>query len=209
MMADKIAGVLFDIGGVLVALDGVPSMAALLGLEAHHETLHALWMSSPSVLAHETGRIGAAEFAAGVVADLELPVTADVFLRDFCSWPKGLLPGALELLEDIPRSYRVAALSNTSAVHWDSILAMGLERRFEQTYLSHRIGHMKPANEAFSIALAGMGLSPSEVIFLDDGQRNVDAATSHGLHAHLVKGPQEARTVLEQYGVVPLRDARS
>jgi len=208
-MAYKIAGVLFDIGGVLVALDGVPSVAALLGVEADHERLHALWMASPSVVAHETGRIGAAEFAAGVVADLELPVTADMFLQDFCSWPKSLLPGALELLDDIPRTYRVAALSNTCAIHWNSIMAMGLERRFEQTYLSHQIGHMKPANEAFSIALAGMGLRPSEVLFLDDGLRNVDAARTFGMRAHLVKGPEEARTVLEQHGVVSLRDMTS
>jgi FMN phosphatase YigB (HAD superfamily) len=201
-----IAGVLFDIGGVLVALDGVPSIAALLGMEPDHETLHALWMASPSVVAHETGRIGAADFAAGVVADLKLPVTAEVFLQDFCCWPRSLLPGALELLDDIPRSYRVAALSNTSAVHWSSIMAMGLAGRFEQTYLSHQIGHMKPASEAFSIALAGMGMRPSEVLFLDDGQRNVDAAIGHGMHACLVKGPQEARAVLARYGVVAAAD---
>lgn len=32
-MDDRIAGVVFDIGGVLAALDGMPSLAALLGVE--------------------------------------------------------------------------------------------------------------------------------------------------------------------------------
>src|SRR5437660_11172475 len=105
-MGDKILGVLFDLGGVLVALDGVPSVAALLGVEAQHEALHATWLASPSVVAHETGKISAEEFAAGVVIDLKLSVTADVFLQDFRSWPKGLLPGALELLDEIPHTSR-------------------------------------------------------------------------------------------------------
>ena len=137
------------------------------------------------------------------VADLRLPVTADCFLQDFCNWPTGLLPGALQLLDEIPDTYHVAALSNTSAVHWDKIRAMGLVDRFDQTYLSHQIGCLKPATEAFLVALDGMGLSPSDVLFLDDGLRNIDAAVKLGMHAHVARGPEEARRVLAQYGVVP------
>jgi glucose-1-phosphatase len=202
-MADKIAGVLFDIGGVLVALDGVPSLARFLGVDENHEGLHAMWMASPSVVAHETGKIEAATFAARVVADLNLSVTADTFLQDFCAWPKTVLPGALQLLDEIPRACRVAALSNTSAVHWDTISALGVAERFERTYLSHQIGYLKPSAEAFLVALNGMALAPSEVLFLDDGLRNVDAARDLGIRAHVVRGPQEARNVLVQYGVIP------
>ncbi len=202
-MDSNIAGILFDIGGVLVDLNGVPSMAKLLGVRPDHEALHAMWLASPSVVAHETGKIDAAAFAAGVVEDLRLPVTAGYFLQEFCSWPTELLPGALRLLDEIPDTYELAALSNTSAVHWDKMQAMGLVDRFDRTYLSHQIGYLKPAAEAFRIALEGMGLSPSRVLFLDDGQRNIDAAANLGMHAHLARGPEEARRVLAHYGVVP------
>lgn len=202
-MAHKIAGILFDIGGVLVALDGVPSMAKLLGVEPRHEALHAMWVASPSVVAHETGRMEAAAFAVNLVAEFGLPITADGFLQEFCDWPTGVLPGAVQLLDEIPDGYRLAALSNTSAVHWEKIRAMGLVDRFEQTYLSHRIGYLKPDRRAFLTALEGMGLAPSEVLFLDDGLRNVEAAAKLGMQAHLARGPEEARHVLAQYGVVP------
>lgn len=201
-MDRRLSAVLFDIGGVLVALDGVPAMAKLLDMAPDHETLHAMWLASPSVVAHETGKIDAAAFAAGAVRDFRLPVTADRFLREFRSWPTGLLPGALQLLDEIPDDYRVAALSNTSAVHWERISEMGFVDRFEQTYLSHELGCLKPADEAFLAALDGMGLAPAEVLFLDDGMRNVEAAARLGMHAHLARGPDEARRVLADSGVV-------
>jgi putative hydrolase of the HAD superfamily len=202
MTRTAIKAVLFDVGGVLVTLDGVPSLARLLGVEPSHETLHHLWMTSASVVAHETGRIGAAEFAAGVVADLGLPVTPDAFLDDFCGWPGGLQPGALELLDAIPRSYRLAALSNTSAVHWEKIAATGLTHRFERAFLSHEIGYLKPAREAFLCALGGLDLPASDVLFIDDGRKNVEAATSLGLHARMARDAVEARAVLVDCGVL-------
>lgn len=189
--------------GVLVALDGVPCMARLLGVEPRHEALHALWLGSPSVVAHETGRIDAETFAAGVVADLGLPTTPAGFLREFRAWPTGLLPGTLALLDEIPRRYPLAVLSNTSEAHWSVIREMGLEGRFAGTYLSHQIGYLKPDPEAFQTALKGMGLAPAEVLFLDDSSRNVEAARRLGMHAQVVKGPAQARQVLAQYGVVP------
>jgi len=205
-MDNRICGVLFDIGGVLVALDGVPSLAALLGVEARDEALHAMWMASPAVVAHETGKIGPAEFAVGAVADFKLSVTPEWFLADFVGWLKGPLPGASDLLNEIPKGCQVAALSNMSAVHWDAIAATGLTRRFDRLFVSHEIGYLKPSGEAFAIALDGMRLSPSEIIFLDDGLRNVEVARALGMEAHLVRGPDEARAVLMEHGIIHERD---
>lgn len=197
-----IRAILFDVGGVLVTLDGVRSLAKLLGVEPSYDALHQLWMASPSVVAHETGKVDATEFAAGVVEDLRLPITPEAFLEDFRGWPGGLQPGALELLDSIPPHYRVAALSNISAMHWDRIEATGLPARFERTFLSHEIGHLKPSPGAFLHALDELDLIAPDVLFIDDSRVNVSAATALGMPAHLARHPAEARAVLVDYGVV-------
>lgn len=198
----EVQGLLFDLGGVLVALDGMPYLASLLRWETDHEALHTAWLRSPSVIAHETGQIEPAAFAAGVVADLELPTTPDDFLREFCGWLKGPLPSAVELLDEIPERYQLAALSNMSAIHWESVAESGVTRRFSQLFVSHQTGHLKPAAAAFQTALDGMGLTAADVLFIDDGVRNVDAARALGMAAEIARGPAEARAVLVQYGVL-------
>ena len=197
-----VKGVLFDVGGVLVALDGMPALAAMLGVGATHEELHRLWMAAPSVRDHESGRISARTFAEAVVRDLQLGASPDEFLEVFMAWPTHVHPGAVELVAEIPADYQVAILSNTNAAHWERITAMGLPQRFSQCYLSHEIGHLKPTNEAYLAALQGMDLQPEEVVFVDDGPGNVAAAQALGMNAHLVRNPQEARVVLERYRIV-------
>ena len=47
-----------------------------------------------------------------------------------------------------------------------------------------------------------MGLPPGEVLFLDDGAANVEAARELGIEAHLVRGPAEAEAILQGYDVL-------
>src|SRR5438045_9641787 len=77
----RINGVLFDVGGVLVALDGVPSLAALLGVDASPDDMHRRWMCCPSVRLHETGKLSAEAFASAVVTALGLSLSPATFLR--------------------------------------------------------------------------------------------------------------------------------
>jgi putative hydrolase of the HAD superfamily len=194
--------VLLDVGGVLVDLDGMPSLATLLNSAESGETLHERWMASKAVIAHESGQISASEFAERLTVELRLPIPPCRFLKAFRVWPRSLRPGALELLDRIPPEYVVAALSNTSAVHWERINALGLAGRFRRTYLSFETGHLKPGQEAFHVALADMGAHPSEVLFFDDSDANVHVAQRLGIDAHLAEGPHDVEQILHDYGIL-------
>ncbi len=134
VMPKEILGVLFDIGGVLVALDGVPSLARLLQIEASHDDIHKLWIAFPPSSSTKRVRCRAEEFAKRAVADLHLSVSPRAFLREFSAWLGAPLPGSYDLVERIPERYRVAALSNMSALHWNRIKKLGLPERFEALY---------------------------------------------------------------------------
>jgi hypothetical protein len=66
--------VLFDVGGVLVELSGVPTMLAWIGNRVSHEELSRMWLTSPVVRVLETGRATPEVFADQLIAGMALPV---------------------------------------------------------------------------------------------------------------------------------------
>jgi HAD superfamily hydrolase (TIGR01509 family) len=201
-MNQRISSILFDVGGVLVHLDGVPALSRLLDGQHTADEIQQIWASAPCVIAHETGKISAQEFAVGAVKDFSLSVTPDDFLADFENWVSRPFIGTFELLDALPPGLTIAALSNTSAAHWEKINALGLAKYFGQCLLSHEIGHLKPNSEPFQIALTALGYPASEVVFLDDSSSNIETALSMGFLAHQVNGAAQARAVLVDYGLV-------
>jgi len=194
---------LFDVGGVLVQLSGVEVMLAWMGPTLTLEQMWRMWLHSAPVRQFETGKIDAAEFASGVIAEFGLPVEPEQFLDAFAAWPTGLYPGTLEMLARIPRAYRRAILSNSNRLHWPRVKDdMGLGAAFDHHFVSHLTGRIKPDAEAFAQVVESLGCTPDEVLFLDDNTINVEAARRFGMQAFRVQGAAQSHRVLADLGIL-------
>jgi glucose-1-phosphatase len=203
MKAGEIQVVLFDVGGVLVELRGVEKMLAWLDHRLTSDELWRMWLQSTPVRQFETGQIDAAQFAQGVTAEFRLPVEPQQFLAAFSEWPTGLYPGTLEMLARIPRTYRRAVLSNSNSLHWPRMLTdLQLGTAFDSFFVSHLTGKIKPDAEAFAQVVDSLSCGPSQVLFLDDNQLNVDAARIFGMRATRVRGAAEAQRILTDLRVI-------
>src|SRR5262245_48262432 len=121
-MAGDVEVVLFDLGGVLVEFAGFGAMGELAGIDSHDEVLHR-WITCPWVRSFERGECTPDDFAAGMVDEWGLPLTAPEFLDAFGSWLGDLLPGAADLVEETSGRVTTGVLSNCNSLHWRAHLA--------------------------------------------------------------------------------------
>jgi len=194
---------LFDVGGVLVQLSGVEAMLEWLDNRISEDEFWRRWLQSVPVRQFETGQIDADEFAIGVTSEFGLPVGPRQFLEAFIRWPTGLYPGTLEMLARIPSSYQRAVLSNSNALHWPRVQTeMQLGAAFDNNFVSHLTGRIKPDAAAFEHVMESLGCSPASVLFLDDNLLNVDAAKRVGMQAVRVRGIDETKLVLIERKII-------
>lgn len=202
MEVDRLEVILFDLGGVLVELGGVPKMIDWMdGIDV--EGLWQRWLYSPVVRLFEGGKSTPETFADGVIAELNLPVGREEFLREFRLWLTGLYPGVEVLLGKLKGRFKLSCFSNTNELHWPVIRdGMGLGKLLDVNFISYEIGLLKPDLEAFQFIVDSLGCLPGRILFLDDNQLNVDAALSSGIVAHRVSGTEETKAKLESLGVL-------
>ena len=192
--------VLFDLGGVLIKLGKHPLPADWIG-NAGGLTLRE-WFSSQSGRDFETGLISPHEFAAAMKREFNIEQSSERIIAEFARWPEGLYPGSEQVLGDLRESYRLAVLSNSNELHWPRITTeLGLSDYFEQMYSSHIIGAAKPDSKSFDYVVKATGCDPEEILFFDDSEANIKAATNFGMNGVLVGGLAD----VAKYFNLPLR----
>jgi putative hydrolase of the HAD superfamily len=119
---NEIRVVLFDVGGVLVELSGLAMLLSWLGPRVTAEQARTLWLTSSVVRLFETGKMQPAAFAEQMISELSLRVGIEEFLSGLYIRSHRLLPGAVELVRRVPRSYVRATLCNTNALQWPILM---------------------------------------------------------------------------------------
>ena len=156
----------------------------------------------------------------GIIGDLEEGlVTADEFRKyvlersregatekdvneAFAKILVGIHPSKIELLKKLSADYDIYMLSNNNAVALPYSRRMfedagfSMDTDFKRCFISYEMKMLKPSEAFYKAVMKEIGLPASEMLFIDDSQRNVDAAIAAGLPAAYYKPGTDLATVV-------------
>lgn len=177
--------------------DGTQPLLRLTQNRLTHDEARRFWLESPWVGKFETGACSPEEFAAGAVAELDVNLSPEEFLTEFATWDRGPTPEAFTLLERLQSRYALYCLSNNNEVHWQHPELQRLLQYFKQTFVSHKIGLVKPDASVFKHVIKHIPEKPDRILFFDDNLECIAAAQKAGLNAYRVQGCASVIRVIE------------
>lgn len=188
-MERVIKNIVFDLGGVIMTLDPAEALRRFkaLGLSDAERYLDAYTQSG--IFGNlEEGKITAEDFRSKLSSLTGHELTFDECKHAWLGYRKDVPQRNLDLLKELrAKDYRLILLSNTNPFMMDWALSSEFDGKgsslndyFDALYLSYRLGIMKPAPDFFRQVLDNENILPEETLFVDDGQRNVEAAGKLG-----------------------------
>ena len=181
MNTDRIAGIFFDLGNVLIKLDYRKFSAMLTALTGKQiEELRPAFTDG-LVTKYELGLCEEGEFLSTLCGRISVQQTD--FMKVWTSMFDGepLIPE--DVLLELSQKYRLWIISNTNRTHFDYIRGhYSFLKCFEGLILSYEVGAMKPNPAIFKLALEKSGMKPDEAVFVDDQLANVEAAREIGIN---------------------------
>lgn len=197
--------VLFDLGGVVLtdSWDYPERWRAAEHfnlsrekLDAGHHEFYVPW---------DTGKTSLVEYLNAVVFNEPRSFSQDEFIAFMMNESQPLPNGALGVLKEIAGSgkYMVGSLNNEPReTNEYRFKTFGLREYLEVAFTSCYLGVRKPEPAIFRLVLDVLGKPAERVLFIDDRQPNVDAASAMGIHAIHFTGEADLRQELGRLGVL-------
>ena len=185
--------IVFDLGGVIITLDQNQAIGRFEKLGLKDVASHLDPYTQQGIFGQlESGAISAEEFR----QHLSRLVGSEITMEQ-CNWawqgyakelPQRNLDTLVKLRE---QGYRLVLLSNTNPCMMEWALSTrfdgsghSIDHYFDAMYLSYRLGVMKPDDLIFRKMLMAEKTLPEEMLFVDDGPRNVAAASQIGIRTY-------------------------
>jgi len=109
----------------------------------------------------------------------------------------------LALVRSLCPRYKLSVLSNADVSLRARLEGDGLPALFDDIVISAEVGLAKPEAAVFQLAVERLGLVPADCVFVDDWDKNVEAARAVGMQAVLyrVDKGDDLRAQLDALGV--------
>lgn len=181
----------FDFGGVVAPADlgTVIDRFKALGFKNVEEYLN-LVRQQGFFGDFETGLIDKDEFRSRVSKEAGREVSMNECRNAYMGFFSSVPERNLELFRKLrAEGYRLSLLSNTNPFITEWSLSKdfdghghSLDEYLDSMYLSYEMKVMKPDERIFRMMLESENVAPSQVLFIDDGPKNIEAARELGLN---------------------------
>ncbi len=182
--------ILFDMGRVLVDFDMSGCEATLQSRsQVDMDQLMRIVWDSGVARAYERGETTAAEFYGHVKTHASLDMTFAQFMKCWTEVfdPVPILPP--HFLPAIAGRFPLTLVSNTNEAHAafvrDNYDVFG---HFTNLVLSYEVGSLKPDPVIYHRAIEVSGFSAPDLLFIDDREENIGAASELGIRAYRFEG---------------------
>ena len=185
--------VVFDLDGVIRHFDPEHPHEIEARFEIPPGTLVATAFAPEHLLPAITGEITRADWI-NQVGDRIGSVQA---AREWLSHPGTIDSEMVEFIDQLwADGRRVALLTNGTSTIAQELDEHDLAGHFDVVFNSAEIGYAKPDQRVYAEVCRRLGVTPDQVFFTDDSQRNVDAAIEFGIDAHLFSSLSQLRELL-------------
>ncbi len=121
----------------------------------------------------------------------------ELWVADFTGW-LSVEPRTFDLIAELHAGgTRVALLSNAGFDFASPFRHSPIARFFERMFISAELRKIKPNADIYVEVADELGITPQQMVFIDNKQVNVDGAEALGMTGHLFVGPAELRSFLE------------
>ncbi len=200
--------VIFDLGGVILTLDQQQAVDRFtaLGLKDAGQRLNAY--TQQGIFGDlEHGLISAEDFRRELSQLIGHEVTHEQCAYAWQGYAKELPQRNLKLLQQLRQEgYRVLLLSNTNPFMMEWVESERFDGHghplsyyFDACYLSYEMKLMKPSEQIFREVLRREKTFATEVLFVDDGPRNVAVASQLGMHTFLPVNGEDWTEKIREY----------
>lgn len=180
-----IRNIVFDLGGVIMTIcqDEAIKRFKSIGLKNVEDYLNP-YTQTDIFGDIEEGKISAEQFREKLSELIGKEVTYEECKFAWLGYRQDVPLRNLDILRKLKaQGYKLILLSNTNPFMMSWGLSgefdgngNSLESYFDSLYLSYKLGVMKPNKKIFQYIIDNEKIQPSESLFIDDGERNINAA---------------------------------
>ena len=198
-----IKAIIFDMGGVLL-LNDINAVYERLAKNLKIEPKLLLDLIRQNRSKFMSGEYSAEGFAKLIKDKFQLENDVAEIINIWKESFEGLMElnnELFNLITKLKQDYKIAMLTDAPQLHSIINKKKCLYESFEPCIISCEVGLVKPAREIYELVLKELKCEPSECLFIDDNEANIETAKDMGFHTILFRDNKQFLEELNKHNI--------